>query len=114
MQKNETNPKVEHNILCWEKLNHITSFFFTYSTKAIQDNVEKLNFWQQVLMGSELMDDIEHRKELNRIIEMNQALACLTLQYSNEDILKLLEFIQFGKEITQNILAEQRKEEKHA
>lgn len=92
--------------MCWEKLEVLTAFFFTYSTKTIQENVKQLNFWQNALMGSELMEDIEHRQEFNRIIEMNQALGALTLHYSNEEIMHALEFIREGKAITAGFVKE--------
>lgn len=103
---NEITPKVEHNIMCWEKLELLTAFFFTYSTKTIQENVKQLNFWEQALMASDLMDDIEHRKEFTRIVEMNEALAALSLKYCNSDIVTLLEFLREGKTITEGFINE--------
>jgi hypothetical protein len=109
----ENENKTERNLLCWEKLELLTSFFFTYSTKMIQENVKQLNFWEQALMASDLMDDAEHRKEFTRIIEMNQALAALSLKYSNSDIVMLLGFLSEGKAITTGFIKE-GKEVHHA
>lgn len=114
MQNNiETNLKPQQSMLCWEKLELITSFFFTYSNKAIKTNAKQLSFWQKVLTSSDLMDDLDHRKEFNRILEMNEALAALIENVSDRDILQLLEFVSQGKSITNNILEQQKKEVSH-
>jgi hypothetical protein len=84
---------VEQHIKKYDQLNRLTEFFFTNTGKSIQKNAKHLNFWQTALLNSNLMDDPEHRKEFQRIVDMVQHLAVLSSQFTNDDILGMLSFI---------------------
>ena len=92
--ENAINVKlVEQHIKKFDQLNRLTEFFFTNTGKSIKRNAKHLNFWQTALLNSNLMDDPEHRKEFQRIVDMVQHLAVLSSQFTNDDILGMLSFI---------------------
>ena len=90
---NENLPKVEQNIICWEKQQYITTFFFTYSVKTIRDNAAAFIFWEKALIHQGLLDDPNHQREFQKISEMISHLAALTLNYSDQDIINILELL---------------------
>ncbi len=70
----------------------VITYFFTYTGKSIQENAKALQFWQQVISETNLMDDPEHRKEFNRIVEMLNALSKLTKAITPEKIIEALHY----------------------
>lgn len=99
-KENEINVQlVEQHIEKFDQLNRLTSFFFTYTGKTIQNNAVKLNFWQKVLLQSkDLMADPEHQKEFTLIVEMVTSLAILSQSFKPNDILEMLAFINENTE----------------
>jgi hypothetical protein len=99
---------VERHIKKYDQLNRLTEFFITKTGKSIQKNAKKLIFWQTAMLNTNLMDDPEHRKEFQRIVDMVQHLAVLSSQFSKEDILSLLSFISNNTEVAHGMLFENK------
>lgn len=95
---------VERHIQKFDQLNRLTEFFFTHTAKAIGTNAKQLNFWHEAILKTDLMDDPEHRKEFQRIVDMVQHLAVLASQFNKQDILSLISFIEENQERARRIL----------
>ena len=93
--ENETNSNQIMNLIERNDLfKKVLTYFFTYTGKAIQENAKQLKFWQKVLLESNLMDDPEHRIELERIVIMVGALSTLSKKLKPEEIIDALRFCE--------------------
>lgn len=72
----------------------VLTYFFTYTGKATQENAKQLKFWQKVLLESNLLDDPEHRIELDRIVIMVSALSAISKKFKPQEIIDALRFCE--------------------